>query len=96
MRPGAESIRSRRPRRLPSPLRSLVLLLIATFPGAACRTAAPVSLTPSDPAMEMLDHLRRRTFLWLWETTTPENGNPHVVRGLRRAGFSGGWLDHAP
>ncbi|HVR43729.1 MAG TPA: hypothetical protein VMS56_09825 [Thermoanaerobaculia bacterium] len=46
--------------------------------------------------MEMLDHLRRRTFLWLWETTTPENGNPHVVRGLRRAGFSGGWLDHAP
>ncbi len=22
--------------------------------------------------------------------------NPHVVRGLRRAGFSGGWLDQAP
>jgi hypothetical protein len=23
-------------------------------------------------------------------------GNPHVVRGLRRAGFSGAWLDRAP
>jgi hypothetical protein len=23
-------------------------------------------------------------------------GNPHVVRGLRRAGFTGGWLDTAP
>ena len=22
--------------------------------------------------------------------------NPHIVRGLRRAGFSGGWLDAAP
>ena len=22
--------------------------------------------------------------------------NPHIVRGLRRAGFSGGWLDSAP
>jgi hypothetical protein len=21
--------------------------------------------------------------------------NPHVIRGLRRAGFSGGWLDEA-
>jgi hypothetical protein len=23
-------------------------------------------------------------------------GNPHIVRGLRRAGFTGGWLDRAP
>ena len=22
--------------------------------------------------------------------------NPHLVRGLRRAGFAGGWLDKAP
>jgi hypothetical protein len=22
--------------------------------------------------------------------------NPHLVRGLRRAGFRGGWLDAAP
>ncbi|HVR43728.1 MAG TPA: glucoamylase family protein [Thermoanaerobaculia bacterium] len=29
----------------------------------------------------------------IWETMRK---NPHVVRGLRRAGFSGGWLDAAP
>jgi hypothetical protein len=23
-------------------------------------------------------------------------GNPYIVRGLRRAGFTGGWLDRAP
>lgn len=29
----------------------------------------------------------------IWETLKK---NPHVIRGLRRAGFSGGWLDTAP
>jgi len=29
----------------------------------------------------------------IWETL---RDNPHIVRGLRRAGFSGGWLDAAP
>jgi hypothetical protein len=29
----------------------------------------------------------------IWKTLRT---NPHVVRGLRRAGFSGGWLDQAP
>jgi hypothetical protein len=29
----------------------------------------------------------------VWETMKK---NPHIVRGLRRAGFSGGWLENAP
>ncbi|MGQ0721856.1 MAG: glucoamylase family protein [Candidatus Eiseniibacteriota bacterium] len=29
----------------------------------------------------------------IWRTM---RGNPHLVRGLRRAGFSGGWLDSIP
>jgi hypothetical protein len=29
----------------------------------------------------------------VWETMKK---NPHIVRGLRRAGFTGGWLDRAP
>lgn len=29
----------------------------------------------------------------VWKTM---RGNPHVVRGLRRAGFTGGWLDSIP
>jgi hypothetical protein len=29
----------------------------------------------------------------VWRTL---RGNPHLVRGLRRAGFTGGWLDDAP
>jgi hypothetical protein len=29
----------------------------------------------------------------IWKTM---QRNPHIVRGLRRAGFAGGWLDTAP
>jgi hypothetical protein len=29
----------------------------------------------------------------VWKTM---RRNPHIVRGLRAAGFTGGWLDEAP
>jgi hypothetical protein len=38
--------------------------------------------------MALMIENHRSDFLW-----TLMRSCPHVVRGLRRAGFSGGWLD---
>jgi hypothetical protein len=42
------------------------------------------------PIVAMIENYRTQ---FVWRTM---RGNPHVVRGLRRAGFTGGWLDSAP
>jgi hypothetical protein len=42
------------------------------------------------PILIMAENLRSGL---VWETMKK---NPHLVRGLRRAGFTGGWLDAAP
>ena len=42
------------------------------------------------PIVAMIENYRTQ---FVWKTM---RGNPHVVRGLRRAGFTGGWLDSAP
>lgn len=42
------------------------------------------------PIVAMIENWRTGL---IWETMKK---NPHVVRGLRRAGFAGGWLDTAP
>ena len=42
------------------------------------------------PIIAMLENWRTE-LIWRAMRT-----NPHIVRGLRRAGFSGGWLDGAP
>jgi hypothetical protein len=42
------------------------------------------------PIIIMLENYRSGL---VWETMKK---NPHIVRGLRRAGFSGGWLENAP
>lgn len=42
------------------------------------------------PIITMLENWRTEL---VWETM---RRNPHIIRGLRRAGFSGGWLDMAP
>jgi len=41
------------------------------------------------PILAMLENWRSDL---VWKTM---RSNPHLVRGLRRAGFKGGWLDHA-
>ena len=41
------------------------------------------------PILAMIENLRSGL---VWRVM---RGNPHVVRGLRRAGFAGGWLEHA-
>ncbi len=42
------------------------------------------------PIVAMIENWRTGL---IWETMRK---NPHIVRGLRRAGFEGGWLDTAP
>ena len=42
------------------------------------------------PIVAMIENYRTQL---VWKTM---RGNPHVVRGLRRAGFRGGWLESAP
>lgn len=42
------------------------------------------------PILAMVEN-QRTELVWRFMRT-----NPHIVRGLRRAGFSGGWLDQAP
>ncbi|VXC59236.1 glucoamylase family protein [Sphingomonas sp. AX6] len=42
------------------------------------------------PILAMMENYRSDL---IWKTMRK---NPHIVRGLRRAGFSGGWLDQAP
>ena len=42
------------------------------------------------PILAMTENLRSEL---VWKTMRK---NPHIVRGLRRAGFRGGWLDAAP
>jgi hypothetical protein len=42
------------------------------------------------PIVAMIENYRTQ---FVWKTM---QRNPHVVRGLRRAGFTGGWLDSAP
>ena len=42
------------------------------------------------PVVAMIENHRSEL---VWRTM---RRNPHIVRGLRRAGFSGGWLDRAP
>ncbi len=42
------------------------------------------------PILAMIENYRTGL---VWKTM---RRNPHIVRGLRRAGFSGGWLDSAP
>ena len=42
------------------------------------------------PLLAMIENHRSEL---IWKTL---RRNPHLVRGLRRAGFSGGWLDAAP
>jgi len=42
------------------------------------------------PIVAMIENWRTGL---IWETMRK---NPHIVRGLRRAGFEGGWLDDAP
>jgi hypothetical protein len=42
------------------------------------------------PILAMIENLRTGL---VWRTMSR---NPHLVRGLRRAGFTGGWLESAP
>ncbi len=42
------------------------------------------------PTLAMIENFRTEL---VWNTLKK---NPYIVRGLRRAGFSGGWLDQAP
>ena len=42
------------------------------------------------PIIAMLENWRTEL---VWKTMRT---NPYIVRGLRRAGFSGGWLNNAP
>ena len=42
------------------------------------------------PILAMMENHRSEL---VWKTMRK---NPHIVRGLRRAGFTGGWLDRAP
>ena len=42
------------------------------------------------PILAMMENHRSEL---IWKTM---RRNPHIIRGLRRAGFSGGWLDQAP
>jgi hypothetical protein len=42
------------------------------------------------PILIMIENLRTGL---VWDRM---KRNPHLVRGLRRAGFRGGWLEHAP
>jgi hypothetical protein len=42
------------------------------------------------PILAMIENYRSEL---VWKTM---RRNPHIIRGLRRAGFSGGWLDEAP
>lgn len=42
------------------------------------------------PILAMIEN-HRSDLVWRFMRT-----NPHVIRGLRRAGFAGGWLDKAP
>jgi len=42
------------------------------------------------PILAMVENYRTQL---VWRTL---RNNPHIVRGLRAAGFSGGWLDRAP
>ena len=61
-----------------APFLPVLFCLAALLTGAACRTTAPVVSPPPpstpDATMEMLDDLQKRTFLWFWDTTNPENG----------------------
>jgi len=42
------------------------------------------------PIIAMIENYRSEL---IWRTM---RGNAHVIRGLRRAGFRGGWLDESP
>lgn len=42
------------------------------------------------PILAMMENHRSEL---IWKTMRK---NPHIIRGLRRAGFTGGWLDRAP
>ena len=42
------------------------------------------------PLLAMIENYRTGL---IWKTL---RNNPHIIRGLRRAGFSGGWLDEIP
>jgi hypothetical protein len=42
------------------------------------------------PIVAMIENHRSEL---IWRTMKK---NPHVIRGLRRAGFRGGWLDEIP
>ena len=42
------------------------------------------------PILAMIENWRSET---IWKVMRT---NPHIIRGLRKAGFTGGWLDSAP